>query len=436
MFIDFPPVEGVIVQGMEDIRLPRMVRIRQKYDDTYIRDIPECVIAEMEKNVSDKQWFQGKRICITAGSRGIPDLDVIIRTICDRLKVWGAKPFIIPAMGSHGGGTAEGQREILASYNITQESMGVPVVSNMEVVQYGTLSNGTPVYCDKYAFESDGIVLLNKQKPHTDFHGPNESGLAKMIAIGIAKHVGASTFHMQGFQQFRERVPEAAELFLKRAPVAFGVGIVQNAYDKICTIRVAEPQNIMRMDRENLLIAKEKLARFKFDDIDVLVLDEIGKNISGYGHDPNVTGRANGDDEFFKHILKLKKMLILGVTPESHHNGTGIAEADVTTLQVVRDIDWGMVWTNLITSTEIQGCKIPMYTNTEKEALLLAIRTCNGIDFNRAQIVRAKNTQALFEIEVSEPLYERIRDREDIEYISGPYELKFDKKGNFYRNHI
>lgn len=245
-----------------------------------------------------------------------------------------------------------------------------------------------------------------------------------MIAIGIAKHTGASTFHMQGFSQFRERVPEAAEIFLNCAPVAFGVGIVQNAYDDICTIRVAEPQDIMQMDRENLLIAKERLAKFKFDDIDVLVLDEIGKNISGYGHDPNVTGRANGNDDSFKHILKLKKMVILGVTKESHHNGTGIAEADVTTLDVVRDIDWGMVWTNLITSTEIQGCKIPMYANTKREALLLAIRTCDDIDFNCARVVRAQNTQSLFEIEVSESLYETIKDREDIEYVSGPYEIE------------
>lgn len=424
MFIHFPPVTDVIVQGMEDIRLPQMVRIRQKYDDQHIYDIPGCVIDELDRRIKNKQWFRGKRICITAGSRGIPHLDVIIYTICTRLKEWGAKPFIIPAMGSHGGGTAEGQLEVLASYNITEQTMGVPIISCMDVVQYGTLSNGTPLYCDKYAFESDGIVLLNKQKPHTDFHGSHESGIAKMIAIGIAKHTGASTFHMQGFSQFRERVPEAAETFLNCAPVAFGVGIVQNAYDDICTIRVAEPQDIMQMDRENLLIAKERLAKFKFDDIDVLVLDEIGKNISGYGHDPNVTGRANGNDDSFKHILKLKKMVILGVTKESHHNGTGIAEADVTTLDVVRDIDWGMVWTNLITSTEIQGCKIPMYANTKREALLLAIRTCDDIDFNRARVVRAQNTQSLFEIEVSESLYETIKDREDIEYVSGPYEIE------------
>ena len=433
MFIDFPPVKDVIVQGMEDIRLPKMVRVRQMYDATCIRDIPRHVRGELESRIRDRAWFAGKRICITVGSRGIPHIDAITRTICDCLKQWGALPFIIPAMGSHGGGTAEGQLEILASYNITPQSMGVPIISSMEVVKYGELSNGTPLYCDRHAFASDGIVLMNKQKPHTDYRGPHESGIAKMIAIGIAKHEGASAFHMQGFAQFSRRVPEAAECFLQRAPVAFGVGIVQNAYDDICAIRVAEPQEIMQMDRENLVLAKQRLAQFKFDDLDVLILDYIGKDISGYGHDPNVTGRANGDDDSFKHILKLKKMVILGVTPASHHNGTGIAEADVSTLRCMRDIDWGLVWTNLITSTEIQGCKMPMYANSDREAILLAIRSCNDIDFNRVRIARIRDTQSLSEIEVSEALYEQIRDRDDVQRISDPYDFEFDGDGYFFR---
>lgn len=431
MFINFPPVQDVIVQGMDDIRLPKMVKIRQQYAADHIEDIPLHVRREMDSKLADKLWFNGKIICITVGSRGIPHIDVITRTICDRLKTWGAKPFIIPAMGSHGGGTAEGQLSILESYNITEDTMGVPVISCMDVVQYGVLSNGTPLYCDKHAFESDGIVLMNKQKPHTDFRGPHESGVAKMIAIGIAKHAGASAFHMQGFPEFSRRVPEAAECFLQQAPVAFGVGIVQNAYDEICTISVAEPDDIMRMDRDNLIIAKERLARFKFDALDLLIIDEIGKNISGYGHDPNVTGRANGNDDSFKHILDLKKMVILGVTEESHHNGTGIAEADVTTLRCLRDIDWGLVWTNLITSTEIQGCKIPMYANSDREAILLAIRTCNGIDFNRARVARIRDTQSLFEFEVSESLYEELRDRADISVVEGPYDMIFDDNGYF-----
>ena len=431
MFIQFPEVTDVIVQGMEQIHLPGMIRIRQKYDDSHIADVSYYVRKKMQEVLTAPEHFQGKRICITAGSRGIPHLSELIRAICSQLKEWGASPFVVPAMGSHGGGTARGQMEILESYHITEKEVGVPILSDMQVVQYGVLSNGIPLYCDKYAFESDGIVLLNKEKPHTDFHGPHESGLAKMIAIGLGKHKGASVFHMQGFSSFAQMIPEAAEIFMRTAPVAFGVGVVQNAYDEICTIEVAPPEKILEMDRNNLLIAKERMARFKFQDLDVLIIDEIGKNISGYGHDPNITGRANGDDESFKHILKLKKMVILGISEESHHNGTGIAEADVTTVRCMRDIDWAAVWTNLITSTEIQGCKMPMYANNDREAILLAIRTCNGIDFNRVKMARIHNTLELSEIEVSEALYEEIKDRPDIQLVDGPYPMRFDENGYF-----
>ena len=430
MFIEFPQVSGVIVQGLDQIRIPRMVTIRQNYDKSEIEDIPEHIVRIMDQKIKNHRQFEGRRICIAVGSRGIPHLDTIVRTICCRLKEWGAKPFLIPAMGSHGGGTAEGQKEILTGYGITESAMGVPIEASMEVVKYGELSNKTPLYCDKLAFESDGIVILNKVKPHTDFRGEHESGLAKMIAIGLAKHIGASAFHMQGFSEFPKRVPEAAEIFLKRAPVAFGIGLVQNAYDQICAIEAAEPNDIMEMDKALLDLAKKRLAVFKFDSLDVLVIDEIGKNISGYGQDPNVTGRANGSDESFKHILDLKKMVILGVTKESHHNGSGIAEADVTTLRCMKGIDWAQVWTNLITSTEIQGCKMPMYGNSDRDAILLAIRCCNGIDFSRVRMARVRNTSQLFEIEVSEELYRSIQGREDIEVIRGSHEMEFGVDGN------
>lgn len=429
MLIDFPKVSGVIIQGMDQVRIPRMVTIRQIYDNSAIGDIPEHIRSRMKRELKNPERFAGKKICITVGSRGIPHLDVIVKTVCDQLKAWGAKPFLIPAMGSHGGGTAEGQSGILAGYGITKEHMGVPVMASMEVVQYGELSNGTPLYCDKLAFESDGIVILNKVKPHTDFRGEHESGLAKMIAIGLAKHIGASAFHLQGFSEFSKRVPEAAEIFLKKAPVAFGIGLVQNAYDEICAIEAAVPEKIMEMDKELLVLAKQRLATFKFDSLDVLVIDEIGKNISGYGQDPNVTGRANGSDESFRHILELNKMVILGVTEQSHHNGSGIAEADVTTLRCMRGIDWAQVWTNLITSTEIQGCKMPMYADCDRDAVLLAIRSCSGADFSKIRMAHIRNTSELHEIEVSEELYRFIKDRKDIELVRSPHELIFDQDG-------
>ncbi len=431
LYIDFPPVKDVLVQGMDRIHLPKMYRIRQKFNPEKLENPSKYLQERLHADLSNQEDFRGKSICITAGSRGIPHAPELLKTIGDALKEWGAKPFLVPAMGSHGGATSQGQAELLAGYGITEESTGMPIRATMEAVKYAQLSNGTPLYCDKYAFESDGIVLFHKQKPHVDFRGPHESGLAKMMSIGLGKHVGASAFHMQGFPQFRQRIPEAAELFLQKLPVVFGVGVVENAYDEICAIRVAPPEQIMEMDRENLALAKERLAKFKFQDLDVLILDEIGKEISGYGHDTNITGRANGTDPAFQNILSCQRMVFLGITEKSHGNGTGIAEADVTTLRCMRSIDWAAVWTNLITAAEIQGCRMPMYANSDREAILLAIRGCRGIDYSRIRLARARNTLEIYEIEVSEALYEELKSRPDIETVEGPYAWSFDEAGYF-----
>jgi nickel-dependent lactate racemase len=209
MYINFPEVT-LDTEGLADVPLPKMVSIRQVFDNRYIADIPEAITAKMVSNIQDKEKFRNKRMCLTVGSRGIPHLEQMVRAMCDVLKSWGAKPFIVPSMGSHGGATAEGQRAILQEYNITEESCGVPILSSMEVTQYGQLEDGTPLFCDKNAWEADGVVIFNKVKPHTDFRGKHESGMAKMIAIGLAKHKGASVFHMKGFPCFAEVIPPIA----------------------------------------------------------------------------------------------------------------------------------------------------------------------------------------------------------------------------------
>jgi hypothetical protein len=425
-YINFPPAQ-VIVQGLEEIRLPRMMKIRQKYGADKIEHLDLWIRQEMQAKLSNKSWFSGKRICITAGSRGIPHLDLIIRTVIDQLKSWGAEPFIIPAMGSHGGATAEGQKELIAGFNITEQSMGVPILSSMDVVQIGELEDKTPVYCDKTAYESDGIVILNKVKPHTDFRGKYESGMAKMMAIGIAKHLGASHFHMMGFPTFADRIPKVCEVFLQKAPLAFGLGIVQNAYDEISELEVMEKDKILERDAALLEIAKSRIANFKFHDIDVLIIDEIGKDISGNGHDPNITGRGNSPG--FEDVVNLKKLFIRGLTKASHHNGCGLSAADITTRDCLCDVDFDLTWINVITSTMLNGGKIPLYMNNDKEALLFAIRTCNGIDFNNARIVRIKNTLEMEEIEVSEAYCDELKDRQDVEILSGFYEMEFDCDG-------
>lgn len=424
MYIDFPEVH-VPVQGVELVPIPNMVTISQKYDEQKIDDVQAHMKAQLDA-VSNKADFVGKRICITAGSRGIPYLDTIIRTICDELKAWGAEPFIIPSMGSHGGACAEGQLEMLEGYHITEETMGVPILASMDVVQYDEL-NGIPLYCDKYAFESDGIVILNKVKPHTDFRGPHESGLAKMIAIGIAKHKGAAMFHSFGFHRFTELIPSVAEKFLEKCPFAFGVGIVQNAYDDICNLEVCGKDNLMEMDARLLEIAKEKMAKFLFDDIDVLVIDEIGKNISGNGHDPNVTGR--NITRTFNDTLKLSRLFIRSITPEAHHNGCGLGGADITTRRCLNDIDWEITWTNVMTTGVMNACPIPLYVNTDKEAVMTSIKSCPSIDYAKARVVHIKNTLCLEEIQVSETLYEAIKDIPGIAYVSGPVPMHFEENG-------
>ena len=425
-FIDFPSMD-IKIEGMEGIKIPKMMKIKQIYDPSRIQDLKGWIEKEMENNLSNKDSYKGKRICVTAGSRGIPELDVIVKTIINKLKEWGANPFIVPAMGSHAGGTAEGQKEYLAGYNIKEETMGVPILSSMEVVQIGELPDKTPVYCDKNAYESDGIVVLNKIKPHTDFRGKHESGMAKMMAIGLAKHKGASMFHMKGFPSFPERIPQVCNVFLKNAPVAFGVGIVQNAYDEISNLEVMEKENILDRDAALLLRAKEKIAKFKMSNIDVLIIDEIGKNISGNGHDPNIVGRSNSVG--FEDVLKLQKLFIRGLSKETHHNASGLAMADITTRRCVKDVDFEGTWINIVTCTMLNGGRIPVYANNDKEALLLAIRTCVGIDFDNVKVVRIKNTLSMNEIEVSENYYDELKDRDDVEFLCKPYDIKFDEDG-------
>ena len=425
----FPEI-SLKIEGMEKIKIPRMVKIKQLYDSSKIDDLKSWTRNQLETCFPDNReaCFQNKRICITAGSRGIPHLDLIIKTVIDVLRKWGASPFIVPAMGSHGGGTAEGQKEYLKGFNITEETMGVPILSSMDVVKIGTMKDGTPVYCDKNASESDGIIVLNKVKPHTDFRGKHESGLAKMMAIGLAKHKGASMFHMGGFETFAKRIPEAAEVFLKNAPVICGIGIVQNAYDEISELEVMPNSKILERDAALLEIAKQKTPKFKMSSIDVLIIDEIGKNISGNGFDPNIVGRSNSPG--FDDVLKLQKLFIRGLSKESHHNGCGIAMADITTRRCLNDIDFTTTWVNVITSTRLNGGRIPMYANNDKEALLIAIRTCVGIDFDKVKIVRTKNTLSMNMIEVSESYLDELKNMNDIEIIGSPYEIKFDKGGN------
>lgn len=430
VWIDFPEM-SIPVEGADQIPIPRMYRIRQHYDRQRVDDVGETLRRELERSVKDKARFRGRRLALTVGSRGIPGLAGMVRMICDTVKEWGAEPFIVPAMGSHGGATAEGQRAILAGYGITEAAMRVPVRSSLEVVRYGELSDGTPLYCDKNAWESDGVILFNKVKPHTDFRGKHESGLGKMVAIGLAKDVGASLFHTRRLSRFPEYIPQVTRIFMDAGKVAFGVGVVQNAYDEICRVQACEGCDVLEMDGELQAFAKTRMPRFKFDRCDVLVVDEIGKNISGSGMDPNITGRNDSGD--FPGILEVQRIAVLGVTEESCHNGCGINLCDFTTQRVVQSIDWYATWLNNVAASMVSRGQIPTYLETDRDVLLAAIRTCVETDFRRPRVARIKNTLHMSEILVSEALYEDIRDREDVELVSGPEEMAFDGQGFLFK---
>ena len=426
-FIDFPSIP-VKVEGMEKVRLPRMVRIRQIFDNSCIKEPKETILNELnQKGLSGCNNLAGKRIAITVGSRGIPNLSEIVLTTIEWLKDKGAHPFIVPAMGSHGNASAEGQTEIVNSYGITEESMGVPILSSMDTVQIGCLDDGTPVFCDRFAAEADGLVIMNKIKPHTDFKGKYESGLAKMMAIGLGNNKGASMFHMMGMDSFSVRLPKLAEIFLKELPILFGIAVVQNAFDDLCVLEVIPPSQFMQREAELLDYAKARMGKFKFDDIDVLVIDEIGKNISGSGMDPNGVGRNISGN--IHGILNVQKVFVRSLTKETHHIGTGISLADITTRRCLNTVDISATWANVITATVIRGGAMPMYMDDDKTALSVAIRTCNGIDYENARVVRIKNTLELTEIEVSEAFVGELKDRADVQIISAPYEMQFDQDG-------
>lgn len=425
MFIDFPEVE-VKLEGMGQVVLPKMVCIHQKYDAARIEDVTGHLKWELEEKVKAKHSYEGMRVAITAGSRGIPHYHEIVRTLVDTLTAWGARPFIVPAMGGHAGASTEGQIEMLAGYGITEAAMGCPIMATMEAEEIGLLSDGTKLYCDRYAWQADGIVVLNKVKPHTSFKAEHESGLLKMLAIGLGKHIGAAAMHMRGYDAFPELISEAGKLCIEKEPILFAVGIVQNAYDDICILEVIEKDGIVAADKKLLETAKDKLARFKFPETDVLIIDQIGKNIGGAGFDPNVVARR---DRVYPGALVSQNIFVRGLTKESHHNASGIGTVEVTTLRCARDVDWGITWTNMMTANFLPGCRIPCFAKNDREALRWAIRTCTGIDYENARVVRIRDTMHMEYIQISENLLQSLGNRDDVEVISEPFDIVFGEDG-------
>ncbi len=332
-------------------------------------------------------------------------------------------------MGSHGSANAEGQVVILETYGVTEQSMGVPIVSSMEVVHVATMSDGVPLYLDKVAMEADGIILCNKIKPHADFKGQVESGLLKMLCIGLGNHVGASSLHRYGFHNFHRVIPEAGERLLEKIHVPFAIGLVENAYDELMDIEVVEQQNILSLEPEYLAKAKRNIATIQIPDIDVLIIQEIGKNISGEGMDPNVTGRPGSGVGGFKGP-NISSTVVLSLTEATHGNGVGIGMADITTRQLVQKLDFSAMYTNAATAGTLATAKIPMVMGNDREAIVFSLKTAPIHDISKAKIVWIRNTLDLDNIYVSEALKPVVEDLEKAETVIGTdQEFCFDSEG-------
>lgn len=395
---------GILPESAYQMRLPQMHRVVQHFDGKKLEDVEGAVRAELRKEEIRRLVKPGMRVAMAVGSRGISNMALIARTTAEELKAMGAEPFIIPAMGSHGNAEAEGQRQVLAGYGITEETMGVPIVSSMETDELGTTPSGVPVCIDRSANHADLIVPLNRVKPHTDFHGPIESGLCKMLTIGLGKHEGCSRLHQQGFVKFPELIPEAARLVIEKAPVGFGVAIIENSYDQTFHVEAVPADRIHQREPGLLNIAREKMPRIKLRDIDVLVIDVLGKDISGAGMDPNITGRTTkGGLEGFQGP-KIQRIVVRGLTEATHGNACGIGLADYILQSCSDQIDLPATFTNTIGSGNPEAGRIPIRVESVREGVIASLRTCVGEDLANPKIVFIKSTLSLGEIWVSDAL--------------------------------
>lgn len=418
----------IIKELLKDVPLPHMVKIRQTFNADEIANVPEALRMELSKSGQMDSIKPGMRIAIAVGSRGVAELPSLVRTLVEELKKNAAVPFVVPAMGSHGGATAEGQADVLAHLGVTEASVGCPIVSSMEVVEIARLDNGLPVYVDSNSYHSDGIILVNRIKPHTAFRGTNESGLVKMIAIGLGKQKGAETCHVYGFKHMGVHIPAMARLAIAKAPILFGIGTVENAYDHVAKIVVAGAGDLIEIDQKLLVEAKASMPKISFSPIDVLLIDQIGKDISGDGMDPNITGRyptpyPTGGPE-------VSKMVVLDLTEKTNGNANGVGTADFTTRRLVKKTDFKAMYANGLTSTVVGPTAIPTALDCDLDAIRAAIKTSNALDMNKVRIVRIKNTLQLGEILISESLLAEAKALPNVTILSEPFALQFDGDGN------
>lgn len=417
------------------LELPKMVKVKQKFVTKGMnkQEIESTLKSQFERKDVSYKISTGMKIAVGVGSRGIQNLPEIVKSTVNEIKQKGGIPFIVPAMGSHGGGKAEGQAKVLEKLGVTEEKVGAPIRSSMETVHLGTVLGDIDVYFDKIAFEeADGIVVVSRVKPHTDFKAPIESGIHKMLGIGLGKHKGASYLHRGGMSDFGTVLTHAGKLIMEKTPFLFGIGIVEDSNHQTAMVEVVTKEQLPEREQELLIEAKKLMPKFYFTHIDVLIIDEIGKNISGSGLDPNIVGRT-GNSKFegkFGEGPEINKIVILGLTKETNGNGVGIGLADFSTKRTIEEIDFRQVYTNALTAIEIGAGKIPIILPNDKEAISVGIYTSGNRNLANAKVVRIKDTLSLNEILVSENMIDEVQNHPMMEVFGETNNWKFDELGN------
>ncbi|MCL6505395.1 MAG: nickel-dependent lactate racemase [Bryobacteraceae bacterium] len=411
---------------------PQIFRVRQLFERPRVDDIPGTVQAELRRLGLEHRIKPGQTVAISAGSRGIANIHVIIKAAVDYFKGLDARPFIVPAMGSHGGGTAEGQRKIVESYGITEEYCGCPIRSSMETVVVCQTAEGFPVHFDRHAFEADHVLVCGRVKPHTDFKGEIESGLMKMMLIGLGKHQGALVYHaaIQDYS-FDQIVRSVARQVLARCKILAGLAIIENGYDETALIAGVPPEEIEAREKELLVLARRWMPRLPFQRVDVLLIDEIGKNISGAGMDTNVVGRKYDDHKAREDEWpKVRRIVVRGLTEATHGNASGIGIAEFCTTRAIQQTDLHATRVNCITSGHISACMLPVNFDTDREILDAALPTIGLTPPPQAKLLWIHNTLDLAEVECSAAYLNEARERSDLEILTGLRPLPFDAQGN------
>ncbi len=411
---------------------PQMFRIRQHFDAPRVDEIAGTVRDEIARINPSSTIKPGQTVAIAAGSRGVANIDTIVKTVVEEMKAIGAVPYIVPAMGSHGGGTAEGQTQVLAEYGITEGAMGCPIKSSMDVIQIGVSDFGMPIYFDKHASEADHVIVVNRIKPHTGFAGEIESGLMKMMLIGLGKHKGASVYHRAIIHHsFDKIVRLVGKVVREEMPITFGIATLENGYDETALIEAIPAADFE--EREKVLQAKSKewCPSLPFDDVDLLIIDEMGKNISGSGMDTNVIGRKRNDRRAMgDETPRVLRIFVRDLTEVTHGNATGIGMAEFTTRRLVDKIDYHATYTNVITGQHVSAGAIPLHCDTDAEVLDIALESIGLIAPEDARVLWIPNTLDLGEVEASEAYLAQADIRDDLEILTGLRPLETEADGN------